>query len=147
LRGLGRDSVPEFKPTRERKFWYPRNAGFKRAKAEDELKRMIAAAKAKGLDESSVDSIYSRRGTKEFEEFERRNGFDKEVGESGLLMVQHGVSVFQQTKISKQANQLGIGELGKSTQALNTRYISVGFLVSIFQMERNPVRMTFSNHE
>jgi hypothetical protein len=98
LRNLGRNSVPEFKPTRERKFWYPRNAGFKRAKAEVELERMIAAAKAKGLDESSVDSIYQRRGTKEFEEFERRNGFDKEVGESGLLMVQHGVSVSQRTK-------------------------------------------------
>jgi hypothetical protein len=71
--------VPEFKPTRERKFWYPRNAGFKRDKAEAELQRMIAAAKAQGLDESTVDSIYVQRGTKEFEEFERRNGFDKEV--------------------------------------------------------------------
>lgn len=51
---------------------------------------MLAAAKAKGLDESSVDSIYLRRGTKEFEEFERHNGFDKEVnGENGLLMEQH----------------------------------------------------------
>ncbi len=90
LRNLGRESLPEFKPTRERKFWYPRNAGFKRAKAEGELKRMIAAAKAKGLDESSVDSIYLRQGTKEFEEFEKHNGFDKEVNtESGLLMDQH----------------------------------------------------------
>ena len=84
---MGRESVPEFKPTRERKFWYPRNAGFKRAKAEVELQRMIAAAKAKGLDESSVDSIYLKRGTKEFEEFEKRNGFDKEV--NSLLMEQH----------------------------------------------------------
>ena len=51
---------------------------------------MIAAAKAQGLDESSVDSLYLRRGTKEFEDFEKRNGFDKEVnGESGLLMEQH----------------------------------------------------------
>jgi hypothetical protein len=75
---------------RERKFWYPRNAGFKRAKAEGELKRMIAAAKAKGLDESAVDSIYQRRGTKEFEDFERRNGFKLPINEeSGLLMVQH----------------------------------------------------------
>ncbi|KAK3681998.1 hypothetical protein LTR37_020676 [Vermiconidia calcicola] len=90
LRGLGRDSVPEFKPTRERKTWYPRNAGFKRAYATAELERMIAAAKAQGLDESSVDSLYLRRGTKEFEDFEKRNGFDKEVnGESGLLMEQH----------------------------------------------------------
>jgi hypothetical protein len=90
LRNLGRESLPEWQPTRERMSWYPRNAGFKRAKAEGELQRMIAAAKAKGLDESSVDSVYLRRGTKEFEEFERRNGFDKPVNEaSGLLMVQH----------------------------------------------------------
>ena len=51
---------------------------------------MVAAAKAQGLDEDSVDSIYLRQGTKEFEEFERHNGFDKEVNEeSGLLMEQH----------------------------------------------------------
>ncbi|EXJ95660.1 hypothetical protein A1O1_00782 [Capronia coronata CBS 617.96] len=92
LRNLGRDAVPEFQPTRERKSWYPRNAGFKRAKAQDELKRMIAAAKSKGLDESTVDSIYLRQGTKEFEEFERRNGFDKDINaETGLVMVQHTV--------------------------------------------------------
>jgi hypothetical protein len=90
LRNLGRESVPEYKPVRERKFWYPRNAGFKRAKAQDELKRMLAAAKAKGLSEDAVDSIYLRQGTKEFEEFEKHNGFDKEINEeSGLLMEQH----------------------------------------------------------
>lgn len=92
LRNLGRDSVPDFKPTRERRFWYPRNAGFKRAKADAELQRMVAAAKSKGLDERSVDSIYLRRGSKEFEEFEKRNGFDREInGESGLLMEQHSL--------------------------------------------------------
>jgi hypothetical protein len=90
LRGLGRDSVPEWKPTRERRYWYPRNAGFKRAKAEAEVARMIAAAKSSGLDETAVDSIYLRRGTREFEEFEKRNGFDKEVNPiNGLLMEQH----------------------------------------------------------
>ncbi|KAF2108081.1 hypothetical protein BDV96DRAFT_287512 [Lophiotrema nucula] len=91
LRGLGRDSLPEWKPTRERKFYYPRNAGFKRAKAKIELERMVRAAKAKGLDESAVDSIYLRRDTKAFEDFEKRNGFDKEVkdGEDGLLLEQH----------------------------------------------------------
>lgn len=95
LRGLGRESVPEYQPTRERKFWYPRNAGFKRAKAEGELQRMITAAKAKGLDESTVDSLYQRKDTKEFQEFERRNGFDKEInGETGLLMEQHVLSVY-----------------------------------------------------
>lgn len=90
LRNLGRESVPEFKPTRERMCWYPRNAGFKRAKAEAELERMVAAAKAQGFDEASVDSLYQRRGTREFADFERRNGFDKEINaESGLLMEQH----------------------------------------------------------
>jgi hypothetical protein len=51
---------------------------------------MIAVAKANGMDESSVDSIYLRKGTKEFEDFERRNGFDKPVNPAnGLLMEQH----------------------------------------------------------
>ena len=51
---------------------------------------MIAAAKAKGLDENAVDSIYRRRGTKEFEDFERRNGFKLPINDAtGLLMVQH----------------------------------------------------------
>ena len=51
---------------------------------------MIRAAKAKGLDESGVDSIIQRRGTKEFEDFERRNGFKLLVNEAaGFLMVQH----------------------------------------------------------
>ena len=51
---------------------------------------MIAAAKTKGLDDSSVDSIYLRLGTREFEEFEKRNGFNIEVNEkAGLNMVQH----------------------------------------------------------
>jgi hypothetical protein len=51
---------------------------------------MIAAANAKGLDENSVDSIYLRRGTKEFEEFEKRLGFDKEPNPvNGLLMERH----------------------------------------------------------
>ncbi|KAF4967388.1 hypothetical protein FSARC_5046 [Fusarium sarcochroum] len=90
LRNLGRDSVPEYTPNRERQSWYPRNAGFKRAKAEVELERMIAAAKARGLDSNTVESIYLRKGTKEFEEFEKRNGFDREVNhDSGLLMEQH----------------------------------------------------------
>lgn len=90
LRNLGRESLPEYKPARERKFWYPRNAGFKRAKVEGELQRMIAAAKTKGLNESTVDSIYLRQGTKEFEEFEKHNGFDVAINEkAGLNMVQH----------------------------------------------------------
>lgn len=90
LHNLSRASVPEFKPTRERRYWYPRNAGFKRAKVNDELGRMIEAAKAKGLDESAVDSIYLRQGTKEFEDFDKHNGFTHSINEdAGLLMEQH----------------------------------------------------------
>ncbi|KAJ0417204.1 hypothetical protein BJY00DRAFT_316159 [Aspergillus carlsbadensis] len=47
LHKLGCESVPEYKPTSDRKFWYPRNTGFKRAKAEGELQWMTAAAKAR----------------------------------------------------------------------------------------------------
>jgi len=90
LNGLGRKSLPEWKPTRERQYWYPRNAGFKRAYAKVELERLEAAAKAKGLDVGTVDSLYQRRGTKEFEDFERRNGFMLPINpDKGLLMEQH----------------------------------------------------------
>jgi hypothetical protein len=94
LRGLGRDSVPEWKPKRERKFWFPRNSGFKLAYAEAELKRMIAAAKAKGLPESSVDSIYLK-GTKEWDEYERRNGYDLPLNPAGNVMEQHSIGAFK----------------------------------------------------
>lgn len=51
---------------------------------------MISAAQAKGLEKGSVDSIYLREGTKEYEDFERRNGFDKSINPAnGLLMKQH----------------------------------------------------------
>ncbi|KAF6805713.1 hypothetical protein CPLU01_15966 [Colletotrichum plurivorum] len=88
---LGRESVPEFKPTRERKFWYPRNAGFKRAKAAGELERMIAASKSKDSRKARlIVVLYLRHDTEEFRDFERRNGFDRAVnGEAGLLMEQH----------------------------------------------------------
>lgn len=87
LRGLDKPAgVPNWKPARERKFWYPRNAGFKRAYVQDELKRMMADAKAKGKDPLKVDSVYLRGG-KEFEEFEKHNGFDKPI--NTLLMEQH----------------------------------------------------------
>lgn len=88
LRALQRQSIPEFHPTRERLFYYPRTAGFKRAKVQAELKRMIAAAKEKGLDDSAVDSIYLK-GEEYMREHERRNGYDLPIGPNGLNMVQH----------------------------------------------------------
>lgn len=71
--------------------WHPRNAGFKLAKIPGELQRMIADAKAKGLDANSVDSVWLRGGA-ELKAMQHRNGFDKPVNdEVGLLMKQHGL--------------------------------------------------------
>jgi hypothetical protein len=49
---------------------------------------MIAAAKAKGLDESSVDSIYLK-GEEALKIHHRRNGLDLPIGPNGLNMEQH----------------------------------------------------------
>lgn len=83
LRALGRDSVPEFKPTRPRITFYPRTAYFKREKVKDELDRMIAAAKARGLTEDSIDSVYLK-GEEAIAEHEKRNGYDKTWGPNGV---------------------------------------------------------------
>ncbi len=63
--------------------YYPRTATFKRLRAEEELPRMIAAAKAKGLGPESVDSIYLK-GEEAMREHERRNGYDRPHGPGGL---------------------------------------------------------------
>lgn len=89
LKALDRTSIPEFKPTRERIVHYPRTAYFKRALVAEELKRMIKAAEAKGLDRSSVDSIYLQ-GEEAIKEHERRNGYDKEYGPGGVLQLEGG---------------------------------------------------------
>jgi hypothetical protein len=44
---------------------------------------MEAAAVSKGLPKESVNSFYQRKGTQDWEEFERRNGFDKDKPPSG----------------------------------------------------------------
>jgi hypothetical protein len=89
LRNLGRDSIPEFKPTRERKFWYSRNITFKLNRVEGELERMIAAAKARGLGPKDVDSLYLR-GEEAVEDFKRTNGLLLPVNEAtGLHTEQH----------------------------------------------------------
>ena len=76
LKSLGRTSVPDFKPLRPRKLYYPYRQDAKRPKAAEEVSRMEAAAVAKGLPKESVGSYYQKQGTPEFAEFERRNGFD-----------------------------------------------------------------------
>ncbi|ORY34298.1 hypothetical protein BCR39DRAFT_517536 [Naematelia encephala] len=83
LRALGRESIPEYKPTRERLAFYPRTAFFKREKVTPELQRMLADAERKGLPPSSVDSVYLK-GEKAIEEHERRNGYDKAFGPNGV---------------------------------------------------------------
>jgi hypothetical protein len=72
-------------------YWYPRNWTFKENKIRDELDAMIAFAKANGLDESAVDSIWLQ-GQQAREHFERRNGMLLPVHEeAGLELKQHTV--------------------------------------------------------
>jgi len=95
LNGLGRESVPEWKPTRERCIWFPRNSGFKRVRGKGEADRMVAAAVARGEDPKSVNAIYLVQGTKEWDDFQRRNGFHLPVNEAtGLLMEPHTIGTF-----------------------------------------------------
>lgn len=100
MNGLGRQSLPEWHPSRERKSWYPRNAGFKRIHAEEELHRMLAHYRAQGLPDEAVDSIYQKKGTREWTEYERRNGFDHEKNPSGDLTEQHPIGNFALAKLS-----------------------------------------------
>jgi hypothetical protein len=70
-------------------YWYPRNWTFKEEKIRDELNAMIAAAKAKGLDEKAVDSIWLK-GDQARKDFDRRNGLLLPVNEeTGLERNQH----------------------------------------------------------
>jgi len=85
LRALNRTSIPEYKPTRPREVSYPRTAYFKRNRVPDELERMVAAARAKGLGLESVDSVYLR-GEAAILEHDRRNGYDKPVGVHGVVL-------------------------------------------------------------
>ncbi|KXH52079.1 hypothetical protein CNYM01_00410 [Colletotrichum nymphaeae SA-01] len=90
LRALDRESIPEFKPTRERKFWYPRNFCFKEKRIEDELKAMKEAAASEGLDASKVDSIWLSEKARS--DFARTNGLLLPVHEeAGFETKQHSI--------------------------------------------------------
>ncbi|RSH85422.1 hypothetical protein EHS25_004818 [Saitozyma podzolica] len=89
LRALSREYIPEYKPTRPRLEHYPRTAFFKRARVAEELQRMVEAAKAKGLDPSSVDSIYLK-GAAAMQEHGKRYGYDKEYGPGGVFKWETG---------------------------------------------------------
>lgn len=70
-------------------YWYPRNWTFKENKIRDELAAMIAVAKAKGLDERAVDSIWLQ-GEQARKDFDRRNGMLLPIHqEAGLELKQH----------------------------------------------------------
>jgi hypothetical protein len=79
LRGLIRQSTPEYKPTPERLAFYPRKAYYKREKVKAELERVITDAKAEGLPAESVDRVYLG-GEEAILEHERRNGYDRHAG-------------------------------------------------------------------
>ncbi|KAK1511150.1 uncharacterized protein CCOS01_14912 [Colletotrichum costaricense] len=88
LRVLDREPILEFKPTRERKFWYPRNFCFKEKRIEDELKAVKDAAAAEGLDASNVDSIWVSEKARS--DFARTNGLLLPVHEeAGFETTQH----------------------------------------------------------
>jgi hypothetical protein len=53
---------------------------------------MIAAAEAEGGSAADVDSVYLR-GEEAILEHERRNGYDKEFGESGVSQTQSSGNV------------------------------------------------------
>ena len=84
--------MPEWKPTRERGHWYPRNIVFKQNKVPEELKKLIAHAEANGGSKEDVDSIYLQ-GEKVMRDFHRTNGFDLPVNEAlGFETVQHTIT-------------------------------------------------------
>ena len=55
---------------------------------------MREAAKAKNLPETSVDSLWARQGTSEWDDYLRHNMFDLPIPDSGLLMEQHNIGTF-----------------------------------------------------
>ena len=72
-------------------YWYPRNWTFKEREIARELDAMIAAAKAKGLDETAVGSIWLQ-GEQARKDFDRRNGMLLPVHqEAGLELKQHTI--------------------------------------------------------
>ena len=84
LRALGRQSISEWRPTRERLAHYPRTAYFKRARIEQELDRLAEQAKVSG---QSVDSIYLKDEAAILEH-EKRNGYNLDYGPNGVMSSQ-----------------------------------------------------------
>ena len=86
LHHMGRESIPEYKPTRPRISYYPREQFTKRARIKDELQRMEQWAIQQGRSPESVRSIY--QGTPEqILEHESRHGYDKPWGPNAVTYV------------------------------------------------------------
>ncbi|KZO99822.1 hypothetical protein CALVIDRAFT_525340 [Calocera viscosa TUFC12733] len=80
LRALGKERLPDWKNTRERKEWYPRNYICKGSRIPLERERMIAAKVAEGGREEDVDSIHVRRDPQEVHAYMERSGLNKPYG-------------------------------------------------------------------
>jgi hypothetical protein len=83
---MGRNSIPEYKATRPRQSYYPREAFTKRARIQDELDRMIAAAQHKGLPADTVNSIY-QGPDHAIRAHEPRHGYELPWGPEGVTFV------------------------------------------------------------
>jgi len=100
LNSLGRKSLPEWHITAPRRSFYPRNYQFKSARLNEELERMIKAAKAKGLGPESVNSIYLK-GDAAIAEHKKRNGFDLPHGPNAF---KDGIKEYDATVGGKRAS-------------------------------------------
>ena len=85
---MGRESIPEFKITRPRESYYPREAFTKRARIRDELERMVAWARKNGATPEEVASISIYRGTPEsIKDHEYRHGYELPWGPNEVTHV------------------------------------------------------------
>lgn len=80
LKQLGRESLPEWKPARERAFWYGYNSAYKRPLARPEAQRMVDFAKANGYE---VHPLWINEGSPEFDTWYRTQGFNLPINEVG----------------------------------------------------------------
>ena len=71
-------------------FWYPRSCTFKEMRIRNEVAELIKAARARGLDENAVDSIWLN--DKVIEDYKRTNGMLLPVDEeAGFETMQHPI--------------------------------------------------------
>ena len=99
---MGRTSIPEYKITRPRATYYPRQAFARRARIQDELDRLLEAAKLRGLPPESVGSVY--QGTPEqIGAHEKTHGYNFPWGP-------HGVGLYTGAKESTELEGVAWGQ-------------------------------------